>query len=59
MSFLCGFSEITDLLYTALSDKLLRSHHSPVLTVMKTWKGVVFFLEKWNGFVITSLRCIV
>lgn len=59
MSSFCGFSKITDLLYTALSDKLLHSHHSPVLTVIKAWKGVVFFPEKRNGFIITWLRCVV
>lgn len=52
------FKDYSDLLPTALSaELLLHGQRSPGLIVVKTWKGVVFFFEKLNGFIITWLRC--
>jgi len=57
--FMQFFKDYGDLLPTALSaELLLHSQHSPGLIVVKMWKGVVFFPEKSNDFIITWLRCV-
>lgn len=57
--FMLFIKDHNGLLPAVLSAELLQhSQHSPGLIILKSWRGVVFFLEKSDNFIITWLRCV-
>lgn len=57
--FMPFIKDHNDLLPAVLPAEMLQhSRYSPGLIILKRWKGVVFFLEKSNYFIITWLRCV-